>query len=72
MTNKNARFVTIKEAAEILHLHPYSIRRLIWRRKLPHLKVVDKILIPLSALEELETQSYKGTAMERNRRIKQQ
>ena len=47
-------FVTVDEVAKMLSLHPYTIRRMVWRQRLPAIRVGRVIRVPLSAIRELE------------------
>jgi excisionase family DNA binding protein len=48
------QFVTVEEAAEMLRVHPYTVRRLVWRRRLPAVRVGRSLRVPLSAIRDLE------------------
>jgi excisionase family DNA binding protein len=56
---ENQRFLTIPEAAQILRCHHYTIRRLIWRKKLPCIRVGRRIRIPERAIRELEAKAMR-------------
>jgi excisionase family DNA binding protein len=56
---ENRRFLTIQEASEILRCHHYTIRRLIWRKKLPYIRVGRRIRIPERAIRELEAKAMR-------------
>jgi len=61
---ENRRFLTIKEASEILRCHQYTIRRLIWRRKLPFVRIGSRIRIPERAIRALETKAMRRADFE--------
>lgn len=44
--------VSIPEAAKILSTTKWQIRTLLWKDKLPHLKLGKRHLIPVRALED--------------------
>lgn len=50
---ENIRFLTIAEVAEMLKVHEASVRRLVWRRSLPSVRVGRVVRIPASAVEAL-------------------
>jgi excisionase family DNA binding protein len=47
------KFITVAEAAEILRVHPESVRRMIRAGKIPRLQVGQTIRIPADALDAL-------------------
>jgi excisionase family DNA binding protein len=49
---ENKEFLTVNEVAEILRCHHYTIRRLIWQKKLPYVKVGRRVRIARKALDE--------------------
>ena len=51
-------FITVDEAAKMLSLHPYTIRRLVWRRRLPCVRIGRSVRVPLSAIRELERRAH--------------
>jgi len=51
------RLVGLKEAAAMLGLSPASIRRLIWARRLPTVRILRRIQLDTRDLERLIEQS---------------
>jgi excisionase family DNA binding protein len=47
------RLLTLTEAAEVLGVAPYSVRRLIWTGKLPAVRILRRIQIDTKDLEQL-------------------
>ena len=52
MTTLNEQFITTGEAAQILHIHPLAIQKLIYDGRLQAEKVAYRWLIPRKALED--------------------
>ena len=62
------RWITVNECAELLSLHPMSVRKIIARGKIPAVRIGRTVRVDLRALEaQLEAQ-VKGQAAERGRR----
>lgn len=51
------RLLTLGEAAQVLGLSPYSVRRLIWAGKLPAVRLTRKIQVDLRDVERLVEQA---------------
>jgi len=59
--NENRRWLTIKETAQKLGMHPFSLYRLCGRGQIPAAKLGGKLLIDWRRLEaELERQIERG------------
>jgi len=54
------RWITPKEAAEYLSLHPVSIYRLIAKGVIPSVKIGHSVRVDLKALDELLERQIKG------------
>ncbi len=50
-------FLTVEEAAQVLTLHPETVRRMIRRGELGAVKVARRLRVPQSALEALKVKS---------------
>lgn len=50
---ENIRFLTVAEVAEILRVNVASVRRMVWRRSLPSVRIGRAVRIPASAVEAL-------------------
>lgn len=50
-------FLTVTQAAEILRVHPNTIRRLCNRGELPHFKLHSQIRIPKDAFDKMLEES---------------
>jgi excisionase family DNA binding protein len=48
---ENTKLLTVEEAAKLLKCHHLTIRRMVWRNKLPCIRVGNRIRIPEKALE---------------------
>lgn len=51
------RFLTIAEVAEALKVHTATVRRMIWRRSLPSVRVGRSVRIPARAIRDLESRA---------------
>lgn len=47
------RFLTIEEVAEILRVHTASVRRMVWRRTIPSVRIGRLVRIPTTAVQAL-------------------
>ena len=59
------RLLTLREAAQVLGLSPYSVRRLIWAGKLPAVRLTRRIQVDLRDVERLieQTKDRSGTGV---------
>ncbi len=48
---KNKGLITVKEAARILGIDPFTVYRRIWREKLKFVRIGHRIFIPANAIE---------------------
>ena len=55
------RLLSLEEAAHLLGLSPYAVRRLIWDGKLPVVRLTRRIQIDLRDLERLIEQAKERT-----------
>ncbi len=57
--------LTLREAAQVLGLSPYSVRRLIWSSKLPVVRLTRRLQVDLRDLERLieQTKDRSGTGV---------
>jgi len=67
-SGEKRRWISVNECAELLSLHPMSVRKIIARGKIPAVRIGRTVRVDLRALEaQLEAQ-VKGQAAERGRR----
>jgi excisionase family DNA binding protein len=60
--SEGKRFFTVAEAAPILHLHPFTVYRLIGEGKIGAIKCGGRRLIPASVLDQMEQSALIGAA----------
>ena len=51
----NHEYLTVPDVAELLQVNPQTVRRWIWKGKLPHIKVGHTIRVPKSELSGMAT-----------------
>lgn len=51
----NGEYLTVPDVAELLQVNPQTVRRWIWKGKLPHVKVGGTVRIPKSGLDSMIT-----------------
>lgn len=51
----NSEYLTVPDVAELLQVNPQTVRRWIWKGKLPHVKVGGTVRIPKSGLDSMIT-----------------
>ena len=48
-------FVSVREIATRWDISVATVRRMIWRKELPHLRLGSSVRVPLAAIEEFES-----------------
>jgi excisionase family DNA binding protein len=56
------RWITVNECAELLSLHPMSVRKIIARGKIPAVRIGRTVRVDLRALEAQLEEQVKGQA----------
>ena len=51
----NDEYLTVSDVAELFQVNPQTVRRWIWKGKLPHVKVGGTVRIPKSGLDSMTT-----------------
>ena len=51
----NSEYLTVPDVAELLQVNPQTVRRWIWKGKLPYVKVGGTVRIPKSGLDSMMT-----------------
>jgi excisionase family DNA binding protein len=51
----NSEYLTVPDVAELLQVNPQTVRRWIWKGKLPHVKVGGTVRVPRSGLDNMIT-----------------
>ena len=51
----NSEYLTVPDVAELFQVNPQTVRRWIWKGKLPHVKVGGTVRIPKSGLDGMIT-----------------
>ena len=51
----NGEYLTISDVAELFQVNPQTVRRWIWKGKLPHIKVGGTVRVPKSGLDSMMT-----------------
>ena len=51
----NSEYLTVPDVAELFQVNPQTVRRWIWKGKLPHVKVGGTVRIPKSGLDSMIT-----------------
>lgn len=49
--------ITIPQAAQMLNCSVRAVRSLLWAKKLPHLKIGKRFVIPVASLREFVTKA---------------
>lgn len=61
----NSEYLTVPDVAELFQVNPQTVRRWIWKGKLPHVKVGGTVRIPKSGLDSMMT--FKPDRVEANK-----
>lgn len=48
-------FVSVREIATRWDISVATVRRMIWRKELPHLRLGSSVRVPLASIEEFES-----------------
>ena len=51
----NGEYLTVSDVAELFQVNPQTVRRWIWKGKLPHIKVGGTVRVPKSGLDSMMT-----------------